>query len=135
MVTFICGQRVGTIFVVTYDTLEWTVAATQSVGSVGFISGVHQPGVTGSLSFMVSSHSHYDEFTVMQSTLMVVGGFCPVEWFDDWTCWRWNSTTPAISVTSEYSILYYYRLSTTTSTVSTTHKLSQQQYLRPGNTA
>ena len=67
--TVICGQRDGTIFVVTYDTLEWTVAATQLVGHVGFIARVHHSGATSSLSYMVSSHSHYGE---SQSTLMVV---------------------------------------------------------------
>ena len=69
LVTVICGQRDGTIFVVTYDTLEWTVAATQLVGHVGFIARVHHSGATSSLSYMVSSHSHYGE---SQSTLMVV---------------------------------------------------------------
>ena len=109
MVTFLCSQRVGTINGVTYDTLEWTVAANHSVGRVIFIAEVHQPGTTRSLSFMdemFEATVTMVNSTVMQSTLMVVvsaplngsvircagGGI--------------QTTTPAISVTSEYHSLH-----------------------------
>ena len=38
MVTSMCSQGVDTINGVIYDTLEWTVAATQSIGHVGFVA-------------------------------------------------------------------------------------------------
>ena len=102
--TYICSQRVGTINGATYDTLEWTISGTETVGRVGFIAEVHQPGTTRSLSFMdemFEATVTMVNSTVIQSTLMVVvsaqlngsviacagGGI--------------QTTTPAISIISE----------------------------------